>query len=101
MDRADHNMSFNENTAQERDQEKAAKKIEYTEIYAWGGKCQKILGVLRIGHVSMLTFIGLDDEMGQLGVGGTNNTKTEDPNLRKVCTIPKICSFNIKILKIA
>jgi alpha-tubulin suppressor-like RCC1 family protein len=39
--------------------------------------------------------------MGQLGVGGTNNTKTEDSTLRKVCTIPKICSFNIKILKIA
>lgn len=39
--------------------------------------------------------------MGQLGVGGTTNTKSDDESLKKVCLIPKICSFNIKILKIA
>ena len=39
--------------------------------------------------------------MGQLGVGGTTNTKSDDQSLKKVCLIPKICSFNIKILKIA
>lgn len=38
MDRADHNMSFNDNSEQERKQDKQSKKIEYTEIYAWGGK---------------------------------------------------------------
>ena len=57
---------------------KSSKVSEYTEIYAWG-----------------------DDEMGQLGVGGTKNQDSDDPNLRHVCTIPKICSFNIKILSIS
>lgn len=46
---------------------KSTKANEYTEIYAWG-----------------------DDEMGQLGVGGTQNLDAEDPNLKHVCTIPKI-----------
>lgn len=39
--------------------------------------------------------------MGQLGVGGTTNTKSDDPALKNVCIIPKICSFNIKILKVS
>ena len=70
---------------------KSSKVSECTEIYAWG-----------------------DDEMGQLGVGGTNNfdqyrskkhafsgDDSENPDLKHVCSIPKICSFNIKILNIS